>query len=134
MSGMLGAMAISSVSACRHAEGCGSGTACPSRLAVAAGAGFSPADCSGAAAGASAGRGFGNGTAMRCAVPRCLGGADPNRSVHGTGADLRAATAGSACMPNKMATAVTMAFSARPNTPQVHFRLAFPALQFMSIS
>jgi hypothetical protein len=33
-----------------------------------------------------------------------------------------------------MATAVTMTLSVRPNAPQVHFRLAFSALEFMSIS
>jgi hypothetical protein len=112
MSGMLGAMATSSVSASRQADGCGgagsdAGAACSaglpfegdacrslsgfSRAAVGAsgGRGFGNGTAAfdiGSAAGASAGRGIGSGTAARRTFPtfpRDLGDASLNRMSHG---------------------------------------------------
>ena len=86
MSGMLGAMAISSDSASRQAEG-GGGAAALRRSAglsaVGGRGGWLAAGFSGSAAGASAGRGFGNGTEAGWIAPRSFGGRCPNRSPQG---------------------------------------------------
>jgi hypothetical protein len=106
-------------------------------LPLSAGGAFSAAadGSGGLAAGASAGRAFGNGTTAARWTTRCdLGRGGANKSAQGNWSDLRAATAGSASIPNNMATAVINAIPVRPNAPEVDFRLAFSALQFMSIS
>ncbi|GCC48284.1 hypothetical protein chiPu_0032514 [Chiloscyllium punctatum] len=151
---MLGASATSSESACRQAESCGLGGSVDfvtsAGLAVSAGAPgrcVSAAGGSGAAAGgtsdaagvsfaagASAGLGFGSGTAERrtALCDRC--GRVPNKSSHGRLGPPRAAAAGPACMPRQSSpAAVTIAAPPRRNAPTGHFRLAFSALQFMSI-
>ncbi len=132
MSGTLGAIAIASVSASRQAEGCGAGAACSAGLS-ASGACFSAAGFSVSAEGASAGRGLGNGTATRCTVPRSRGGLVPNRSPHGSWADLRAAAGSVDRQSNKAAATVTIAAPLRPKAPQGHLRLDFSTLKFMTI-
>ncbi len=144
MSGMLGAIAIASVSASRQAEGGGGdGAACSTGFSVSGGAGFSAAGFSGSglldfAVGASAGRGFGSGTEAGSAARRGLGLRSPNRSPQGAcgqAPDLRAAAAGPVCAPSIRTTAATVTIAApvRPMLPQGHLRLAFSALKFMAI-
>ena len=80
MSGMLGAIAMASVSASRQADGCGvgcgAGAACWSGLPFGGAACCSLSGLSRSADGASAGRGFGSGTAARaarrCPVPLAM--------------------------------------------------------------
>ena len=98
MSGMLGAMAISSDSASRQAEGGGgagaAGAACFC-VSLSTGAGFASSGCSGSVAGASAGRGFGSGTALRAARP----GAASERPAARTGRPTAPATRRRAFVP-----------------------------------
>jgi hypothetical protein len=87
--------------------------------------------------GASAGRGFGSGTgtAARRAAGRGLGEVTLNRSAHGAERDAFAAMAGPVGMPSSSATAATVTITGpmRPKAPLAHFRLAFSALEFISI-
>jgi hypothetical protein len=147
---MLGAMAIASVSASRQAEGGGGAdtdgadTDCPGTPGtVACSAGLSPggiveafgaagdgAGFSASIAGASAGRGIGSGTFEETNL-RGLGRLSPNRPPQGNESDFRA-TAGpdGAQTDNTTAAMVTKTASVRP---QGHLRVAFSALNFMSI-
>jgi hypothetical protein len=136
---MLGAIAISSVSASRQAEGGGgAGAACSAGLSGSAGARFAAAGFSGSAAGASAGRGLGNGTDAGSAARRSFGRFSRNRSPQGSCDQmpgLRAATAGSVAAKSISRTAATAAIGLSPQAepPQGHLRLAFSALKFMAI-
>ena len=154
MSGMLGAIAISSVSASRQAEGGGgAGAACSAALPVPAGAGFSGSGLSDSAGwvqawlglptwtraprfGASAGRGFGSGTAST-GPARLLRPDLPEQAAPGprrTGARPVAAAAGiDGAQSHSTAATVTIAAAVRRKLPQGHFRLAFSALKFMTI-
>ena len=139
MSGMLGAMAIASVSASRQAEGGGGSalSACSAGLSV----GLPPGACS-AAAGL-LGRGLGRLGRARlrqrhrhAARPgAAFGGPTPNRSPQGAArhARARAWPARSAAKQQRSRAAVTIAAAVRPKAPQAHFRLAFSALKFMTI-
>ena len=151
MSGMLGAIAISSVSASRQAEGGGgAGAACSAALSVSAGlsgSGLSarPAGSGlvglgslASALGASAGRGFGSGTAQHHCPARLLGRLSPNRPLQGPGGQAPAFVAAAAGIDwrakhQQHAATVTIAAAARRKPPQGHFRLAFSALKFMAI-
>src|SRR5918996_6611544 len=138
---MLGAIAISSVRACRHGDGAGgAGAACS--------AAFSPSwsveffgsvACSCALAGASGGRGLGSGTdraatispradrlAPSCASPALSG--DPAPWLRG---DAGASVCGPTTSSNAPARAI--AVSPQANPPQAHLRLAFLALNLMVI-
>jgi hypothetical protein len=139
MSGMLGAMAIASVSARRHAEGSGAAATGSAGLSLGAGVRFPSAAALGSAAGASAGRGLGNGTntctGARSAARRGFCQPTLNRSLRGSGLECRAA-AGPDCAHsiNNTATAVTIGASMRPEPPQGHLRRSVPALKFPPIA
>src|SRR5438128_3717292 len=140
MSGMLGAMAISSVRASRQAEGGGgaAGAACSAGFSVPPGVCFLAPDLSGSAAGASAGRALGNGTEAGSAV-RLSFGPRSGESLLPTpcdpATDFRAAAAGAACAQSISTTAatVTIGLSPQAKPAQGHLRLAFPALKFMAV-
>src|SRR5437016_3763564 len=129
MSGIEGAIAMSSVSASRQADG-GAGSAGFS------GSGFSADSLSGSALfesalGASAGRGRGRGMATWWRLPRSFG-LPAKRSRGGIGLASRAA-AGTTTAQNASAAAVTIAAPGRSRAPISNFRLDFSALQFMTI-
>jgi hypothetical protein len=146
MSGMLGAIAIASVSASRHAEGgggVGGAVACSAGFsagglvgAVGASGGFSATGLEGSTAGASAGRGFGSGTdtgnkTVERTDLRGLGLFALNSLPHGNGSARRAA-AGPDGTPSDSNTTAAVTIAA-PVRPQGHLRVALSALNFMSI-
>src|SRR6266480_4369396 len=136
MSGMLGAMAISSVRASRQADG-GGGAAGAACSAGSPGACFLAPDLSGSAAGASAGRALGNGTDAGSAVRLSFGLRRPESPLPASSdqaPDFRAAAAGKTCPHSisRMAATVT-GLSPQAQPAQGHLRLAFSALKFMAI-
>jgi hypothetical protein len=137
MSGMLGAMAISSVKASRQAEG-GGGAAGAACSAGSPGVCFLAPDLSGSAAGASAGRALGNGTDAGSAVRLSFGPRPRENSLPASSdqaPDFRATATGAACAQNisRMAATVTIGLSPQARPSQGHLRLAFCALKFMAI-
>src|SRR5436309_13430298 len=136
MSGMLGAMAISSVRASRQAEGGGgtAGAAGSAAFSVPAGVCFLAPDLSGASAGRALGNGTGAGSAVRLSFgPRSGESLLPTPCDPAT--DFRAAAAGAACAQSISTTAatVTIGLSPQAKPAQGHLRLAFPALKFMAV-
>src|SRR5437763_704105 len=140
ISGILGAMAISSVSAKRQAEG--GGGACEASsldFPFSPGICFAAAGSAGALAGASGGRRFGSGTEAvrkaRLAFGWFFASAGASHEPCKRARDLCAASMGSTCAPyissNAAAAVINLSPQAKP--PEAHFRPAFLALEFMAI-
>src|SRR6185437_6278400 len=139
MSGIEGAIAISSVSANRQAEGGGDtgAAACSAGLSVGLSIGtgtcLAAAGGSGAMTGACAGRGRGRGTASGRAARRgCdLGLTSPNKLLHGAKLSAPRAAAGLGGAQTDSSAATVPVTIAAPH-PKGHLRAAFSALKFMS--